>query len=182
MSGDTRTIDIKMPQLAESVVNATISKWLIKPGEPVDEYEPICEVITDKVTAELPSTEAGTMGEILVEEGQTVDVGAVICTMQIVAGDDSFTAAPATPASRESSRREQRSQTVNVDENAGKQPMSRRYSPAVRTLAEEHEVELSDIQGTGLGGRVTRKDVLAYIEQAKQAPQQMRQNVESTPV
>ena len=79
---------IVMPQFAESVVSATIGKWLKQPGDRVEEYEPLCEVITDKVTAELPSTAAGVLLEIVVAEGETVEVGSVICYIGEEAGPD----------------------------------------------------------------------------------------------
>lgn len=78
-----KIMEIAMPQFAESVVEATIGKWLKKPGDPVEEYEPICEIISEKVTAELPSTVSGRLHEIFVAENQTVQVGTVICTIEI---------------------------------------------------------------------------------------------------
>jgi 2-oxoisovalerate dehydrogenase E2 component (dihydrolipoyl transacylase) len=74
--------DILMPQLGESVTEGTIAKWLKKPGDPVSKYEPICEVSTDKVNAEVPSTIEGTMVELVAEEGATVSVGDLICRIQ----------------------------------------------------------------------------------------------------
>lgn len=79
---DVNGKEITMPQLAESLVQATIGKWLKQPGESFEAYEPICEVITDKVVAELPATEAGVMEQIIAQEGETVDVGAVICRVR----------------------------------------------------------------------------------------------------
>jgi Pyruvate/2-oxoglutarate dehydrogenase complex, dihydrolipoamide acyltransferase (E2) component, and related enzymes len=147
--------EIVMPQLAESVVDATISKWLKRPGDRVEEYEPLCEIVTDKVTAELPSTAAGVLLEIRVREGETVGVGTVICTVGDVqaqepgasfgsAGDDDFGAGTGT------------------ERNAP--DMRARYSPAVRMLAAEHGIDLRRLTGTGFGGRITRKDVLKAIE------------------
>lgn len=72
-------MDIKMPKLGESVHEGTIEQWLVSVGDHVDEYEPLCEVITDKVTAEVPSTISGTITELVVEEGQTVNINTVIC-------------------------------------------------------------------------------------------------------
>ncbi|WP_036640507.1 biotin/lipoyl-containing protein, partial [Paenibacillus durus] len=85
MTDNKKLTDVTMPQLAESLVSATIGKWLKKPGDPVEQYEPLCEVITDKVNAELPSTVDGVMGDILAEEGQTVAVGEVICRIAVSA-------------------------------------------------------------------------------------------------
>lgn len=155
-------VEIVMPQLAESVVTATISQWLKSPGDKVEEYEPICEIITDKVTAELPSTAEGILDEIRVEEGQTVDVGTVICTLRtqrtvtdVQAGNGHGKEQPAPSAGLSS---------PSGDENPD-QSMRRRYSPAVRKLADEHGLDLDKLQGTGMGGRITRKDVLRYLEE-----------------
>lgn len=83
MSDNTKLIDVILPQLAESLVSATIGKWLKQPGDQVDQYEPICDLITDKVNAELPSTVEGTLVELLAEEGQTVNVGEVIARIAV---------------------------------------------------------------------------------------------------
>src|SRR5690606_25556705 len=85
-----KLLEIPMPQFAESVVEATIGKWLKNPGELIDEYEPICEIISEKVTAELPSTVSGKLHEIYVAEGATVSVGSIICTVEVE--DDGATA------------------------------------------------------------------------------------------
>ncbi|GIO55348.1 dihydrolipoamide acetyltransferase family protein [Paenibacillus cineris] len=149
--------DMVMPQLAESLVSATIAKWLKQPGDKVEQYEPICEVITDKVNAEIPSTVDGIMGEWVAEEGQTVAVGEVICRIA-AAG------AAGAPA-EERPQVEPRTTPAPVQAEASEdQSMRGRYSPAVQSLAAEHGVNLSAVQGTGMGGRITRKDVLTYIE------------------
>ncbi|MEK5165218.1 dihydrolipoamide acetyltransferase family protein [Paenibacillus sp. FSL R5-0527] len=152
--------DVALPQLAESLVSATIGKWLKKPGDPVEQYEPICEVITDKVNAEIPSTVDGIMGELLAQEGQEIQVGTVICRIETAveaagsaAGDTSLaTAGPGSTVAP----------APSLAASDGTQRS--RYSPAVQTLAAEHGLDLRQIAGTGLGGRVTRKDVLAFIE------------------
>ncbi|MBW4839335.1 MAG: 2-oxo acid dehydrogenase subunit E2 [Paenibacillaceae bacterium] len=159
MPSNKTLIDVHLPQLAESLVSATIGKWLKKPGDPVEQYEPILEVITDKVNAEIPSTLDGVMGELLAEEGEEVQVGAVICRIETANADEAPAGGQAT--------------TEAVSPNAGTisevaQPdesQRSRYSPAVQTLAAQHGLDLRQIAGTGLGGRITRKDVLAYIEQ-----------------
>ena len=86
MSENQKLTDVTMPQLAESLVSATIAKWLKKPGDSIEQYEPICEVITDKVNAEIPSTLDGVMGDILAQEGQTVNVGDIICRIAVASG------------------------------------------------------------------------------------------------
>lgn len=154
-----------MPQFAESVVSATIGKWLKQPGDRVEEYEPICEVITDKVTAELPSTASGVLLDILVPEGETVEVGTVVCRIGepvAEAGTEGAPAEAAAPVNRVEAG-------TAAPVPAGEPDMRRRYSPAVRKLAEEHGLDLSLVPGTGLGGRVTRKDVLRFLEDGGQA-------------
>lgn len=151
---NTQWTDVSMPQLAESLVSATIAKWLKQPGESVEQFEPICEVITDKVNAEIPSTVDGVMGELLVQEGQTVAVGELICRIQTAAEAGRPEDIPASSAGAE---------VPAADQPQGDQSMRGRYSPAVQTLAAQHQVDLSRVPGTGLGGRITRKDVLAYV-------------------
>lgn len=169
---NNKGLPITVPQLAESVVSATISKWLKQPGDRVEEYEPVCEIVTDKVTAELPSTVAGTMLDILVEEGATVDVGTTICTIAAPEQqrDD---VQPVTDAGTTTN------ETVSTNAD---QSMRHRYSPAVRRLAEDHDIDLEAIEGTGLGGRITRKDVLHYIEtfEAQQTQKNISEPVRSS--
>lgn len=159
MSSNKQIIDVVMPQLAESLVSATIGKWLKKPGDPVEQYEPICEVITDKVNAEIPSTLDGVMGELLAEEGQEVGVGVPICRIEVA--EDASTAdinkSAAAPVNTNSNHQGSSVDTSDVSQR-------NRYSPAVQTLAAEHGVDLRAITGTGLGGRITRKDVLSFLE------------------
>ncbi|MBM6386608.1 MAG: 2-oxo acid dehydrogenase subunit E2 [Paenibacillus sp.] len=158
-------IEVIMPQLAESLVSATIGKWLKKPGDRVEQYEPICEVITDKVNAEIPSTVDGIMGDLLVEEGTTIAVGEAICRMQVAAAGDEPVAEQVTQVSQQNNAQQGSVTPVGHDPN---QPMRNRYSPAVQSLAAEHGLNLQAIQGTGAGGRITRKDVLAVIAQGGQ--------------
>lgn len=162
MSIGTVTKDIVMPQLAESLVTATIGKWLKQPGELVDAYEPICEVITDKVVAELPSTDSGVMLELLAQEGETVPVGAVICRI----GDEVAQSAVVGASDGASSAVLEVTQTAEASDTS----MRNRYSPAVQRLANEHGVNLIEVEGTGLGGRITRKDVRTWIEQVQSQP------------
>ncbi|SMF87608.1 2-oxoisovalerate dehydrogenase E2 component (dihydrolipoyl transacylase) [Paenibacillus uliginis N3/975] len=153
MSENGKMTDVAMPQLAESLVSATIGKWLKKQGDRIEQYEPICEVMTDKVNAEIPSTMDGIMGEILAEEGQTVAVGEIICRISAVGSIEPETAAPA-----------QSQPTSGQNTPAAGDSMRARYSPAVQSLAAEHRIDLNQVTGTGMGGRITRKDVLSYIE------------------
>lgn len=158
---------ITMPQLAESVVSATIQKWIKQPGDSVELYEPLCEIVTDKVTAELPSTAAGTLEAILVPEGTTVDVGTIVCTI-LEAGGAAVAAAPVVEAAAEvvpAAPVAPSQKPANVAVAAGAdEPMRGRLSPAVRMLADEHGIDLNTVAGTGTGGRITRKDVLNAVE------------------
>lgn len=162
MSDNQKLTDVIMPQLAESLVSATIGKWLKKPGDPVEQYEPLCELITDKVNAELPSTIDGVMGDLLAEEGQVVSVGEVIC--RIIEP----VTTPAAPNVANNTVNAAPSASSNVtghhDIAKVESTMRSRYSPAVQTLAQEHNINLNLVTGTGMGGRITRKDVLAFIE------------------
>lgn len=188
--------DIVMPQLAESVVSATVSKWLKQPGDRVEEYEPLCEIITDKVTAELPSTAEGVLGEILVGEGETVEVGTVICTV-VLEADSKQVAAQGmnqgeTPGVAQSVGQGAATnaaitempqagalvataaapgmRSASAGRGGEEGSMRTRYSPAVRTLADEHGIDLRQLKGSGYGGRITRKDVLRYIESGAESP------------
>lgn len=224
---------VTMPQLGESVTEGTIGKWLKQPGETVEKYESLAEVITDKVNAEIPSPVSGVIKELKVAEGATVPVGTEI--LSIDEGGDAPSApapqptateapppapapiavaeapaptpvpapapAPATPAAGENGRSQPQytpqpsmpgDMTASV---AGAMPqgpaemytgtnaapsaggteteeelLRRRSTPAVRRLAEEHAVNLSAVQGTGLGGRVTKEDILQYVAQRGAAP------------
>jgi 2-oxoisovalerate dehydrogenase E2 component (dihydrolipoyl transacylase) len=166
-------VDVVMPQLAESLVSATIAKWLKKPGDTVEEYEPICEVITDKVNAEIPSTMDGVMGEILADEGQEVAVGHLICRIE-VAGEEQGQMNQGIEhglCQANVSNQVNVGNQLNVNTTGGGSDNSvlrGRYSPAVLSLAAEHGIALEQLQGSGLGGRITRKDVLNFIQSGAQ--------------
>lgn len=158
---------ITMPQLGESVHEGTISKWLVKPGEKLVEFEPMLEVETDKVATEMPSPVTGVLKEILAPDGTTVPSGAEIAVVE-VEGDAPATvtptedAAPIPPPAPEGGGQEGGSE--EEPEREERLPGGEhRYSPAVRMLAEENGVDLDSIKGTGIGGRVTKKDVQAAI-------------------
>lgn len=160
--------EIKLPQLAESQVSATIDRWLKQPGDLIEVYEPICEVNTDKVNAELPSTVAGKLVKILVGNGEEVPVGTVIGLIETedAAGGAGLQDQQSNTAAIQSIDAEPKAEDAAAS-------MRHRYSPAVQQLAAEHSLQLSDIQGTGLGGRITRKDVLAYVaNRGEQAAEQ----------
>jgi 2-oxoisovalerate dehydrogenase E2 component (dihydrolipoyl transacylase) len=144
--------EITMPQLGESVTEGTITKWLVKPGDYVNKYDPIAEVMTDKVNAEVPSSFAGTISELIAEEDQTVAVGEVICTL--IDENNKASLKNNVPTS-----------STKTEDNSSKgETMRKRYSPAVLKLAQEHHIDLGGINGSGRGGRITRKDILALVE------------------
>ncbi|MBB6284185.1 MULTISPECIES: dihydrolipoamide acetyltransferase family protein [Geobacillus] len=149
---------LTMPQLGESVTEGTISKWLVSPGDKVNKYDPVAEVITDKVSAEIPSSFAGVIRELIAKEGETLPVGAPICTIEVEGAAPSPEAKPA-----EEAPKAEDSAKPAAPKKAGR-ANSGRYSPAVLRLAQEHGIDLEQVQGTGLGGRVTRKDLLKLIE------------------
>lgn len=172
---------ILMPQLGESVTEGTISKWLVSVGDRVEKYAPICEVITDKVNAEVPSSVTGTISEIIAQEDETVPVGAVICIIQEADAQDVATASndntkgetTASPIASAPDTPKVAATQAKVDNS------NQRYSPAVLMLANEHNIDLTQIVGTGMNGRVTRKDVLKFIESGQGAKGQ--QSAVATP-
>lgn len=148
------THEVKVPELGESVTEATIGEWLKKPGEAVAVDEPIVSLETDKVAIEVPAPVAGVMGEYAVEIGDTVEVGAIIAT---IAEGAASAAAPAMPKPA--------SAPASVTSDAATD--STTLSPAVRRAVLEHGVDPSIIKGTGKDGRLTKEDVLAAAEAKK---------------
>src|SRR5437879_8037875 len=167
-----KTTRVVMPQLGESVHEGTISKWLVKPGDKVVEFESMLEVDTDKVNAEVPAPVSGILREILAKEGETVQAGAEIAVVET--GDGAVTATPEAPAP--APKPEQLLPTgggeVPAKPAAGPPADSgpHRYSPGVQMAASELKVDLSKVTGTGLGGRVTKKDVQDFAAKDKAAP------------
>jgi 2-oxoglutarate dehydrogenase E2 component (dihydrolipoamide succinyltransferase) len=161
--------EVIMPQLGESVVEGTVSKWLKAEGQAVGEFEPLLEVNTDKVDTEIPSPASGVLLRIVVPEGQTVKAGTVLAMIG-VAGE-SLPAAPA-PAAVEPAVTPSaaRSPAGPVARAAPTAPAAKSdlgfISPVVARIAAEHQVDLSQVRGTGAGGRITKKDVLALVPSA----------------
>ncbi len=155
--------NMKMPQLGESVTEGTISKWLVSPGDTVNKYDPIAEVQTDKVNAEVPSSFTGTIKDLIAEEGDTLEVGEIICSIDIEGGGS----APAEEAPKEDPK--EKTGESNQDAPKPQAPSKdsgnkARYSPAVLKLSQEHDIDLNQVEGTGNGGRITRKDLKKIIE------------------
>ena len=194
--------DVVMPQMGESIAEGTVSKWLKKVGDTVERDEPLLEISTDKVDAEIPSPAAGVLTEILVKEGDTVPVNAVVARIGgegAGAGDappaapkaeepkpaeqkvaDQATAqemkqeAPAVqPAANEKPVAEAPPATTNeqpaTDEESLDERRRTKSSPLVRKIAAENNVDISQLQGTGVSGRVTKNDILDYLQQPKPA-------------
>jgi len=159
---------IKMPQLGESVTEGTVDKWLKREGDFVKRDEPLVEVVTDKVNAEIPSPFEGKLVKIAVGEGETVRVGAVIAQIETAAA-----AAAQTPAKEKEKEAATAPAKVPPEPSTGQAPAAvaeaanggerARLSPAVRKLAAEHGIDPTSLRGSGLGGRVTRDDVLAAV-------------------
>ena len=188
------SITVDLPQVGESVVEGVIGKWLKKPGDRLEKYDPLVEVVTDKVTMEVPSPVDGVLASILVEEGDTVPMGAPIAEIETdeaqpappqPAQPAQATGAPAGPKERASEKVSTIGYLVKdvrpvgptgggVEEEPepeGGSPGAleprkgqARYSPAVRRLAREHNLDLSQVTGTGVGGRITRNDVMKHLE------------------
>ncbi|HEX6488429.1 MAG TPA: dihydrolipoamide acetyltransferase family protein, partial [Candidatus Dormibacteraeota bacterium] len=165
---------IKMPQLGESVTEGTVDRWLKQEGDFIKRDEPIVEVVTDKVNAEIPSPFEGKLVKIEVAEGTTVEVGALIAEIEVdgAADEETRTSEPAAEAVAQATAEEAASGPAAPAAPAAEAPAGERprFSPAVRRLAEEHRVDPAQITGSGDGGRVTRDDVLAYIERGGAAP------------
>ena len=197
---------VELPQVGESVTEGVIGKWLRRVGDSVEKYDPLVEVVTDKVNMEMPSPVSGVLTHILAQEGETVPMGAPIAEIEVegevpVQPEPSAPAAPESraaptppagttgvllkdvapvgptgsggvPTAPESQAAPVAPQTVletAAPAPSARQRQRRRYSPVVMRLAEEHDLDLSILQGTGIGGRVTKKDVLRHLEAAPPA-------------
>ncbi|MEW9500357.1 dihydrolipoamide acetyltransferase family protein [Jeotgalibacillus marinus] len=155
-----------MPQLGESVTEGTIEKWLVAPGDHVNKYDPIAEVNTDKVNAEVPSSFTGVMKKLIGQEGDTLDVGEVICTINVEGGGSEE--APA-EEKKEETKKDSQAPASNTQakpkqdkkETSGSKV---RYSPAVLRLSQEHDIDLTQVSGSGKEGRITRKDLQQLID------------------
>lgn len=155
---------VVIPQMGESVVEATISKWLKKEGDPIKRDEPLVEIMTDKINAEIPAHKSGVMGKILVGEGTVVPIGAQIAWIlepgeSVPTDQTRIEVAPRITVAQVPGQA-----TLVSSQPVDEEPEPLKTSPAVRRLAKEFEVDLSFIKGTGGGGRITKEDVLAYVE------------------
>ena len=191
-------VDVVMPQMGESIAEGTLSRWLKKVGDPVKRDEPIFEISTDKVDAEIPASSSGVLAEILVQEGQTVPVSTVVARLETevgaaVAAPAAATAkaaetAPAPPAQGAAAKKTEPAKAEPAKGASAPRPaapasvqtappraaagngnsfedrLRTRSSPLVRKIAAEHGVEISALQGSGIAGRVTKRDIMQYLE------------------
>ncbi len=161
---------ILMPQMGESIAEGTIVRWIKKVGEAVGRDEPLFEISTDKVDAEIPSPVAGILAEIKVREGETVPVNSVVATIgDTVIATAPAASAPAQPPSVKAVTPEAPAAPVASGSNGDAQPAPgdprrTRSSPLVRRIAREHNVDIAGLHGTGVGGRVTKHDILGFLE------------------
>lgn len=153
-------VDVTMPQMGVSVAEGTIVAWRVEVGDRIEADQPICDITTDKIDTEVPSTASGVVAEILVPVESTVEVGTVLARIATGA------ASPEQPLDGDNggpSRTETQSPSTPTP-RAGNG--HRRYSPVVQRIAAEHGIDLSQVEGTGRGGRVRKQDVLAFVESA----------------
>ena len=191
-------VEVPMPQMGESIAEGTVSVWLKKVGDTVQRDEPILEISTDKVDAEIPSPIGGVLAEIVVSEGQTVEVGTIVAYIETEAGavaSPSPSAAPPAGAAEEKPAAQpaaaagegERPQAAGAaadaagaaqpqgpaaDPNSVEERLRTRSTPLVRKIAAEHGVEVAQVSGTGRNGRVTKDDILKFVEEKKSAPAQ----------
>jgi pyruvate dehydrogenase E2 component (dihydrolipoyllysine-residue acetyltransferase) len=190
-------VDVVMPQMGVSVSEGTITKWLKQPGENVEADEPLLEISTDKVDTEVPSPGSGVLQEVLVQEGETVDVGTKLGTIAPAGAEaPAPEAAPPEPATQEAAAQANAASPAETPAPVPEQPApaaapaptpapvaaettggngagdGRAFvSPVVARIASEHGIDPSQVEGTGRGGRVTKKDILAFVESGgAQAP------------
>ena len=173
-------VDVRMPQMGESIFEGTITKWLKKPGDRIERDEPLFEISTDKVDAEIPAPSAGVLKEIKVAEGQTVPIQTVVAVIDAAGGAAAAASAPP-PATAPKPQPQEASKAAPAapapapaasPQAAAAKPATAasrgngrkiRSSPLVRRLAKENHIDLAALQGTGAGGRISKKDILAAI-------------------
>ena len=188
-------IEVPMPQMGESIAEGTVSKWLKQVGDTVERDEPILEISTDKVDAEIPAPQAGTLVEVAVEEGETVEVGTIVAYLDTEGGAPAATgeeaeeeapaqeAEPAAEVQEEADEEEDaqpreaeaapKAETAPTADGpaTAEERLKQRSTPVVRRMAEEHGVDLSEVEGTGHAGRVTKDDLQSYLEEKEKEPE-----------
>ncbi len=176
-SQTTGGTEVVMPQMGESIFEGTITKWLKKVGDTVARDEPLFEISTDKVDAEIPSPAAGVLTEVKIPEGTTAQINTVVAVIGGTAGAATSASAAAAPAETKAAPTPQPSAApAATAPTPAPQPIAastgerQRSSPLVRRIAKENNLDLSQIPGTGAGGRITKEDALAYVGQRGNAP------------
>ena len=177
--------DVVMPQMGESIVEGTLTKWLKKPGERIERDEPLFEISTDKVDTEIPSPAAGTLSEVLVEEGKTVGINTVVARIDEGGGAaaapkpaaEAPAPAPAAPAPQQAAPQQAAPAAAPPAPAPAPEPAAPAaaaeaenlgpLSPLVRKMAREQNIDLTQVKGTGAGGRITKNDVESYLAQSK---------------
>ena len=154
--------EVPMPQMGESITEGTITKWLKKVGDKVERDEPLFEISTDKVDAEIPSPAAGTLTEIKVPEGSTVTVNTIVAVIGGGAGAPAAAAAPAAPAPAAAAPAKPAEAPKAAAASVSTEGL--RSSPLVRKIASENNVDLTQVPGTGAAGRITKQDITAHME------------------
>jgi pyruvate dehydrogenase E2 component (dihydrolipoamide acetyltransferase) len=169
-SGDGGTTTVTMPELGESITEGTITRWIKQEGDQVEADEPLFEISTDKVDTEVPSPVAGVLQSIKVQADETVEVGAELAV--ISGGGGGAAEAPAAEAepAEDTADRGQRGEAKPAARTGGNGKAAAGVSPLVRRLAREHDIDLSEVQGSGSGGRVRREDVEAFVQQRGKQP------------
>jgi 2-oxoglutarate dehydrogenase E2 component (dihydrolipoamide succinyltransferase) len=168
-------VDVIMPQMGESIFEGTITKWLKKAGDKIERDEPLFEISTDKVDAEIPSPSAGVLKEIKVGEGQTVPIQTVVAVIEASDGASSSAsaAAPAKPEAAKPAPAAKSTVPSSAPSAATAPPQPQtaassgekvRSSPLVRKIAREHNIDVSQVPGTGAGGRVSKSDILSAVQ------------------
>ena len=188
-------VDVIMPQMGESIAEGTLTKWLKDVGDEVERDEDLFEISTDKVDADIPSPQAGVLAEKLVDEGETVEVNTVVARIETEAGAaetgeeappeagaeaEGEEEEPATDEEEEAGAEAEAAEAEEPDEPAGageeeepgvmsrEERLQKKSTPLVRKIAAEHDVEISRVEGSGIAGRVTRDDILSYIEEREE--------------
>ena len=165
------TKEIKMPHLGESVTEAAIVQWLVKPGDSVKRYDPLMEVVSDKVTTEVPSDFDGVVKEFLISLDTDVPIGTAVMTLETEETTEKTEVATLAPVKEASAEQAQEHETVATTSTAtSHQKNNGRYSPAVLKIAQEKKIDLTQVTGTGRDGRITRKDVTNFTPTQARTP------------
>ncbi|MCO5486939.1 2-oxo acid dehydrogenase subunit E2 [Enterococcus faecalis] len=166
------TKEIKMPHLGESVTEAAIVQWLVKPGDSVKRYDPLMEVVSDKVTTEVPSDFDGVVKEFLISLDIDVPIGTAVMTLETEETTEETEVATLAPVKEASAEQVQEHETVATTSTAtSHQKNNGRYSPAVLKIAQEKKIDLTQVTGTGRDGRITRKDVTNFTPTQARTPE-----------